>query len=128
MQTDGYLLIYSKGDVALKKGIRWLCGILVAIALTFSLLSFQIDSKRVDIGEKPLFCLRKDSFDDGGTVAYYGLGYQIIRYHKLGDDPGNVNAYYYGVEKHYGIGMIDLIHSNPTITLELRDKAAIPGG
>lgn len=98
------------------------------IVLLSSFIFYRVDSQRVDSGEKPVFCLRKDNFNDGGTVAYYGLGYQIIRYHILGDDPSNIEAYYYGIEKHYLIGMRDCCNSEPIIPLELRDKASIPGG
>ena len=63
------------------------------ISLTF----FGIDMALAGNYKKPIFCL-KNMYLDGGTIECYGLGYQIIIWHKLSDEPG---VYLVGVEAHY---------------------------
>jgi hypothetical protein len=43
---------------------------------------FVIDYSRASEGKAPLFCLREDSVNDGGTVIYKGAFYKVIDYHK----------------------------------------------
>lgn len=84
-----------------KRRIIIIFSALLIIAL-FSLFSYIIDSYRVDNNLAPIFIIHTEKFDDGGTAAYYGLGYQIIKWNRISSDsPDYVLV---GVEKHYIFG------------------------
>ena len=79
--------------------IRLVC-ILIAVIVLFLLLSgitYSIDHHRANNGQRPLFAIAQHC-DDGGTAVYYGLGYQIIFWHRMAEDSG----YMVGTEIHYG--------------------------
>lgn len=66
----------------MKKGLKItliILGILILLALIF----FAIDYSRVQKQEKPLFCIKVETYRDGGTKEYYGLGYKIIDFNML---------------------------------------------
>lgn len=87
--------------------------IAVLILSVYSVTTFFIDSLLVDSGKKAPFAI-PNYIEDGGTVIYYGLGYQIISWKRLSYSPGYT---WQGVEKHYLFGMID-IDDGPTIELQ----------
>lgn len=87
--------------------------ILLLILSVYSLTTFFIDSSLVDNGKKARFA-KSYYAEDGGTIVYRGLGYQIISWKKMSVPPG---YNWEGVEKHYLFGMID-IGDGPTIELQ----------
>ena len=56
--------------------------IILAVILLISIL-ITVDCIRVNNGDKPVFCVFKDMYLDGGTIEYYGLGYKIIDYNVI---------------------------------------------
>jgi hypothetical protein len=42
-----------------------------------------VDYNRVINQETPIFCIKINEANDGGTTEYLGLGYKVIDYHKL---------------------------------------------
>ena len=53
--------------------------VLVVIALTF----FGVDYFRVQNQENPIFAIKTDEVNDGGSIIYTGLGYKVIDYNRL---------------------------------------------
>lgn len=53
--------------------------VLVVLAITF----FGVDYFRVQNQETPIFAIKTDEVNDGGTVIYTGLGYKVIDYNRL---------------------------------------------
>lgn len=79
----------------MKKKI-WL--ILAAVTVLLWLAAGAADYCRVSAFEKPLFCIPTDTFDDGGSGRYQGLGYSFdIRGSFLPEDelPGVTEYTYY---------------------------------
>ena len=68
-----------------------------------SVVLYAIDKNRAEKDESPLFSLSKTNVNDGGTVIYYGLGYQIIVYQRL-NSQYPAGTYDCGVEYHYLFG------------------------
>lgn len=66
----------------MKKGLK-ITLVIIAVLLILSILFFIIDNIRVQKQEKPLFCIEVSTYRDGGTKVYYGLGYKVIKFHKL---------------------------------------------
>ena len=65
----------------------------IKLFITFILLlcihftTFAIDSKLVSQAKQPLFVIRAlPAIKDGGSAIYYGLGYQVIKWHKMESD------------------------------------------
>ena len=56
--------------------------VLIFLAVCALGIFFVIDYSRASEGKAPLFCLREDSVNDGGTVIYKGAFYKVIDYHK----------------------------------------------
>ncbi|MCD8088095.1 MAG: hypothetical protein LUE22_05870 [Oscillospiraceae bacterium] len=52
-------------------------GIVIAALLLLWLMVGVVDFMRVKSFEKPLFCIVRDSADDGGSGHYVGLGYSF---------------------------------------------------
>ena len=61
-----------------------LLSIIVAIIL-LSCIFFIIDNARVHNNELPIFCITGESYLDGGTTVYYGIGYKVIAFHAIID-------------------------------------------
>lgn len=53
--------------------------VLAVIALTF----FGVDYFRVQNQENPIFAIKTDEVNDGGSIIYTGLGYKVIDYNRL---------------------------------------------
>jgi hypothetical protein len=57
--------------------------LLILIVLHF--ITYSIDSKRVSESKKPIFVvISLHLIKDGGSQLYYGIGYQVIKWHKNG--------------------------------------------
>jgi len=54
--------------------------------LIITILFFTIDCIRVNINTSPIFCVQTQTYDDGGSTEYTGLGYKVIKYVTLKDD------------------------------------------
>lgn len=63
--------------------------ILFCLAITFHQVTYTLDKNAINNGDKPKFIIKSVSYKDGGTTIYYGLGYQIISWHKLEDREEN---------------------------------------
>lgn len=82
--------------------------LLVAVLLCCSFLAFGIvDYNRFFAGEEPIFIVKCDVLNDGGTKIYYGIGYQLIDWKKIDStDIKNIN-YLVGKECHFFTQQID---------------------
>ena len=111
------------------KNIKIVFNVLLILIIIFSMLicvslvTYNIDKQRALNGETPKFIISKNGMNDGGTVMYYGFGYQIITWKQF---PGNygepldddiVGYYYIGIEFHYLFNMIDPMQG-PSIELD----------
>lgn len=68
-----------------KTKIKILIILLILISLHF--ITYSIDLKRVSDSKKPIFVVISLPFiKDGGTAIYYGIGYQVIKWHKPGNN------------------------------------------
>jgi len=71
------------GYMKKKTKIKILITLLILIGL--HLITYSIDSKRVSASKKPIFVIISlPLIKDGGTAIYYGIGYQVIKWHKAG--------------------------------------------
>lgn len=58
--------------------------ITVILLLCIHFATFAVDSRKVSEAKQPLFVIRAlPAIKDGGSAIYYGLGYQVIRWHKI---------------------------------------------
>ena len=60
--------------------------IIVGIIIILAIVFFTVDYNRVKRQEKPIFCISNPAgvYLDGGTIEYYGLGYKVIDFNRLG--------------------------------------------
>lgn len=56
--------------------------ILVIIVIVW-LIFFSVDFIRAQNQKRPIFCIGLPPFRDGGTREYLGLGYKVIKFHKI---------------------------------------------
>lgn len=82
-----------------EKKIKWGCIILLLLILCFVLFG-AIDMERFQSGKKPLFIIREDNIEDGGTTVYYGIGYQLISWRKMGENSEGIPGDSVGKECH----------------------------
>lgn len=79
-----------------KTKIKILIVLLILIGLHF--ITYSIDSKRVSESRKPIFVIISLPFiKDGGSAIYYGIGYQVIKWHK---SDANSDERFLGFEIH----------------------------
>lgn len=99
----------------LSKGKRLLLRVLLALCclICVSLVFFSVDVHRAKSGGRPIFSFPALHANDGGTTVYFGLGYEIIQWHRLTEQPG---AYQMGVEEYYLFGM--RIPGEPLVPLQ----------
>lgn len=72
-----------------EKKVKWGCIILLVLNVCFVLFG-AVDMERFQSGKKPLFIIKEDHLNDGGTTVYYGIGYQLISWRQISDDnPGD---------------------------------------
>lgn len=69
----------------MKKGLK-IISIVLGIVIILGLIFFTIDYNRVKNNEKPIFCIPSLAgvYLDGGTIEYFGLGYKVIDFNRLG--------------------------------------------
>lgn len=69
-----------------KTKIKVLIAVLILIGLHF--ITYSVDSKRVSESINPIFAVRAiPAIKDGGSAIYYGIGYQVIKWHKMEQNP-----------------------------------------
>lgn len=61
--------------------------IFICAVLIISLFAF-IDIIMLESNKQPIFCIEMLIYTDGGTKEYFGIGYKIIDYNKLGGYKG----------------------------------------
>lgn len=66
----------------MKKGVK-IALIIVGIVVILGLIFFVVDFNRAKNQERPIFCIKGETYRDGGTVEYWGLGYKVIDFHSL---------------------------------------------
>lgn len=59
---------------------------ILIIAVIIWLSFFLIDYNCAKNNKTPIFCIKFDSYWDGGTKEYLGLGYKIIKYHYFDEE------------------------------------------
>ena len=90
----------------------------VAVLLSVSFLVFGIvDYNRFFAGKEPLFIVKCDVLNDGGTKIYYGIGYQLIDWKKIDSTDIKKINYLVGKEYHFLTQQIDP-KDGPQIELE----------
>ncbi len=57
-----------------------------AVAVTLRYFFSRYDYQQVLDGEKPTFSIKYNTFKDGGTVLYQGLGYSLTSLNRFSDD------------------------------------------
>jgi hypothetical protein len=72
--------------------------IIIFIMLLLSLypihkLTYELDKNAIDHGNAPSYALPLIRMKDGGSVVYYGIGYQVLRWH-IGFDTGERKVAY----------------------------------
>ena len=65
------------------KKVLIIIGIILIVLIVLALTFFGVDYFRVQNQEKPLFVIKTDEVNDGGTIIYTGLGYKVIDYNRL---------------------------------------------
>lgn len=66
----------------MKKVLKLIVAIIIALAVIGG-VSFLIDSSSIKSGKEPIIALAVNTWDDGGTTEYMGLGYKIIDFNSL---------------------------------------------
>ncbi len=62
--------------------------IILLILICLHFITYSVDSKRVSESKNPIFAIREIfAVKDGGSAFYYGLGYQVLRWHKSEENP-----------------------------------------
>lgn len=72
------------------------------VVLSLWLIVMAVDFSRVYSFEKPLFCIAAETFDDGGSGKYVGLGYSFDlegNFMPEAEHPGIIgfDAYLFGI-------------------------------
>ncbi len=68
-----------------KKIISVILSVIVAICILGGIF-YSVDKKQIGSNENPIFAVKVFTLKDGGTKEYYGLGYKIIKYNKMGEN------------------------------------------
>ena len=85
-----------------KSSTRILCKKLLRIVLCILLvvvLMFTMDTVLAFSGARPVFCI-PFAANDGGSVWYLGLGYQIMQWHSISSTEESMDGYLVGTEVH----------------------------
>ncbi len=59
---------------------------IIAVICILGGIFYSVDKKRIGSNEEAIFAVKVFTLKDGGTKEYYGLGYKIIKYNKMGED------------------------------------------
>lgn len=88
-------------SINIRKILKIFC-ITLVILILISIATFFIDSTLAENDKSPIFSIPYAHMNDGGSVCYLGLGYQIVKWKVYSD---NLQYYNVGVEKHYILGI-----------------------
>lgn len=83
----------------MEKKVKWFCIVCLILILCFVLFG-AIDMERFQDGKKPVFIIRQDNVEDGGTTVYYGVGYQLISWRMMGENREGIPGDSVGKECH----------------------------
>ncbi len=100
----------------IKKNIRYIIIFLVILIFSFIVVG-TIDIIRFKNGNKPIFIVNEQHLNDGGTVVYYGIGYQLIEWKQMDDSVISDIGYLTGRECH--VLFFKDINKGPTVELSL---------
>ncbi len=100
----------------IKRNIRYVVIFLVILIISFIVFGI-IDIIRFKNGKEPIFIVNQEHLNDGGTVVYYGIGYQLIEWKQIDDSVISDIVYLTGKECHV-LFFVD-INEGPTIQLDL---------
>lgn len=88
--------------------------VILLVLFLFSISTFCIDKSLLEHDKTPFFSIRYTVMNDGGSAAYFGLGYQLIKWKQL--ESNEIGGYQFGVEAHYLIG-INPFPLEPSVSL-----------
>jgi hypothetical protein len=57
---------------------------IIIVLICLWIVFFSVDLYRTQKQEYPIFCIKLNGYNDGGTCEYFGLGYKVICFNKLG--------------------------------------------
>ena len=57
--------------------------IVLLLVLSIHEITFVFDTNAIGKGNRSSFALDLVRYKDGGSVEYYGLGYQVLRWHQM---------------------------------------------
>ena len=78
----------------MKKKTKIGISITAILLLCIHFATFAVDSRKVSEAKQPLFVVRAlPAIKDGGSAIYYGVGYQVIRWHKMEQPDKRLLAY-----------------------------------
>ena len=67
------------------KKVLIIIGAILLLLLILSIIFFSVDYIRVQNQQNPIFAVKTDEVNDGGSIIYTGLGYKIIDYNRAVD-------------------------------------------
>lgn len=102
----------------IKKGIFALVIVAFCLVISFSVFGV-IDCIRFQKDESPIFIIKKDVMNDGGTTIYYGVGYQLIDWKIIDGDETATLKYKVGKEIHI-FNFVDPLSGEPEVTMEVQ--------
>ena len=93
--------------------------IIIFLLFIVSISTYLIDSHRIENNQPPIFILHTNRYDDGGTISYFGFGYQLIKWKRSAseDDYSKGIEFLVGIEKHYLFGIRGYV-DEPQVELE----------
>lgn len=56
---------------------------LIVATIIFAIVSYTIDSQRIRENDIPFFACQYNEASDGGTEILFGLGYHIVKWHRV---------------------------------------------
>lgn len=97
------------------KLVRRVVVILALLIVVVTILGY-IDINRFMKDEEPIFIIKEDILNDGGTKIYYGVGYQLIDWKVIDDTEDTDFSHFIG--KEYHVLAFHDIDKGPTIELK----------
>lgn len=68
--------------------------LLVLVLLITSFAFYLVDNRKIKQNEKPIFSIKITSYDDGGSIKYLGLFYNVCQIKELGEEESLDRGYY----------------------------------
>lgn len=102
----------------LKKGFIFIILVTLLLLICFTLFGV-IDIARFYDEKTPLFIIKEEHINDGGTTVYYGVGYQLIAWKKI--DSNTISNIHILVGKEHHVFFYHDINKGPTVNLMLEE-------